>query len=229
MFAHAATSACASSSQIPRVVSHRKSSNAVAATSSSSSSSQWSSHSDSMMLGSAFETRRFATTVANRALRKEVSDTNANRASGRGMLLLAKATAEVRVFASFGRVARGERRRRDDFGAATFCAFSFGSAKNLLFVSAVGLLSNGKGGGDCYPNFFYGVLRVVFSASPMRRGEKRRRRMRRPDRVSRASLPLSLFLSLSKRLPNVLTIFPLSEIKLLCHPSPSYYYYERTG
>ena len=146
MFAHAATSACASSSQIPRVVSHRKSSNAVAAT--SSSSSQWSSHSDSMMLGSAFETRRFATTVANRALRKEVSDTNANRASGRGMLLLAKATAEVRVFASFGRVARGERRRRDDFGAATFCAFSFGSAKNLLFVSAVGLLSNGKGEGE---------------------------------------------------------------------------------
>ncbi len=138
MFAHA-TSACASS-QIPRVVSHRKSSNAVAATSSSRSS-----HAENAMMlgfGGAFETRRFSAMVARNA----VSDTNANRASGRGMLLLAKATAEVRVFASFGGIARGERRRRDDFGAATFCAFSFGSAKNLLFVSAVGLLSNGKGG-----------------------------------------------------------------------------------
>ena len=74
-----------------------------------------------------------------------MSDTNANRASGRGMLLLAKATAEVRVFASFGRVARGRGEGGTIFGAATFCAFSFGSAKNLLFVSAVGLLSMERG------------------------------------------------------------------------------------
>ena len=114
MFAHA-TSACASS-QIPRVVSHRKSSNAVAATSSSSSRSSHAENALMLGFGGAFETKRFSALVARNA----VSDTNANRASGRGMLLLAKATAEVRVFASFGRVARGEGRRRDDFGAATF-------------------------------------------------------------------------------------------------------------
>ena len=197
MFAHAATSACASSSQIPRVVSHRKSSNAVAATSSSSSSSQWSSHSDSMMLGSAFETRRFATTVANRALRKEVSDTNANRASGRGMLLLAKATAEVRVFASFGRVARGERRRRDDFGAATFCAFSFGSAKNLLFVSAVGLLSNGKGGRLLSELFLWRFARRLLRVTYETRRKATTENASTRSGFSRVSSSFSLSLSLS--------------------------------
>ena len=51
--------------------------------------------------------------------RNAVSDTNANRASGRGMLLLAKATAEVRIFASFGWAQRwGE--EKEGRGAATF-------------------------------------------------------------------------------------------------------------
>lgn len=132
MFAHA-TSACASS-QIPRVVSHRKSSNAVAATSSSSSRS---SHAENAMMlgfGGAFETRRFSAMVARNA----VSDTNANRASGRGMLLLAKATAEVRIFASFGWAQRWGEEKEGRFRSGDF--FVRALKTSFLFVSAVGLL-----------------------------------------------------------------------------------------
>ena len=130
MFAHA-TSACASS-QIPRVVSHRKSSNAVAATSSSRSSNA----ENAMMLGfgGAFETRRFSAMVARNA----VSDTNANRASGRGMLLLAKATAEVRIFASFGWAQRWGEEKEGRFRSGDF--FVRALKTSFLFVSAVGLL-----------------------------------------------------------------------------------------
>ena len=133
MFAHA-TSACASS-QIPRVVSHRKSSNAVAATSSSSSRS---SHAENAMMlgfGGAFLRRDdFSAMVARNA----VSDTNANRASGRGMLLLAKATAEVRIFASFGWAQRWGEEKEGRFRSGDF--FVRALKTSFLFVSAVGLL-----------------------------------------------------------------------------------------
>ena len=131
MFAHA-TSACASS-QIPRVVSHRKSSNAVAATSSSSRSSH-AENATTLGFGGAFETRRFSAMVARNA----VSDTNANRASGRGMLLLAKATAEVRIFASFGWAQRWGEEKEGRFRSGDF--FVRALKTSFLFVSAVGLL-----------------------------------------------------------------------------------------
>jgi hypothetical protein len=84
MFASTTASTQIACSQLARVSSQRKSSNAVAATSGASSSS-------SACFSSTFETRRFTKLTAARNV-SEAKQTN-----GRGMAILAKATAEVRI------------------------------------------------------------------------------------------------------------------------------------
>jgi len=85
MFASTTASTQIACSQLARVSSQRKSSNAVAATSGASSSSS------SACFSSTFETRRFTKLTAARNV-SEAKQTN-----GRGMAILAKATAEVRI------------------------------------------------------------------------------------------------------------------------------------
>ena len=95
MFASTTASTQIACSQLARVSSQRKSSNAVAATSGASSSS-------SACFSSTFETRRFTKLTAARNV-SEAKQTN-----GRGMAILAKATAEVRIERFF--VLNSERR-----------------------------------------------------------------------------------------------------------------------
>jgi len=118
MFASTTASTQIACSQLARVSSQRKSSNAVAATSGASSSSS------SACFSSTFETRRFTKLTAAR------NASEAKQTNGRGMAILAKATAEVRIERFFvlnseRRPSRGEERDvrlRVDF-----------YAKNLLF------------------------------------------------------------------------------------------------
>jgi hypothetical protein len=96
MFASTTASTQIACSQLARVSSQRKSSNAVAATSGASSSSS------SACFSSTFETRRFTKLTAAR------NASEAKQTNGRGMAILAKATAEVRIERFF--VLNSERR-----------------------------------------------------------------------------------------------------------------------
>jgi hypothetical protein len=120
MFASTTASTQIACSQLARVSSQRKSSNAVAATSGASSSSS------SACFSSTFETRRFTKLTAARNV-SEAKQTN-----GRGMAILAKATAEVRIERFFDLNSEQRPIGREESDVRLRVDFY---AKNLLFSS----------------------------------------------------------------------------------------------
>jgi len=174
MFASTTASTQIACSQLARVSSQRKSSNAVAATSGASSSSS------SACFSSTFETRRFTKLTAAR------NASEAKQTNGRGMAILAKATAEVRIERFF--VLNSERRPSRGGGERRPVEGGFLRQKPPFFHS-----KSGPQGGRLhfYPNIFF----LFFSR--FRGCEKKHGFVTKKDRKERASFGSSLSLAVS--------------------------------